>query len=105
MEHSISITTDTGELDALLPMVRSFLEQDIMELTVDGRKVSGFRTPDASSLWIRDHCDMLRTGRYFHADATSVVEHFAETQSATGRIFDYFTTFPEKLPCERENWT
>lgn len=105
MEASVSITTDTGELDALLPMVRSFLEQDIMELIVDGRKVSGFRTPDASSLWIRDHCDMLRTGRYFHSDSTSVVEHFAETQSATGRIFDYFTTFPEKLPCERENWT
>jgi len=105
MDHTVSIRTDTGELDALLPMVRSFLEQDIMELVVDGRRVSGFRTPDASSLWIRDHCDMLRTGRYFHTDATSVVEHFAETQSATGRIFDYFTTFPEKLPCERENWT
>lgn len=105
MTPTVSITTDTGELDALLPMVRSFLEQDIMELIVDGRRVSGFRTPDASSLWIRDHCDMLRAGRFFHADATSVVEHFAETQSATGRIFDYFTTFPEKLPCERENWT
>jgi len=105
MTSAVSITTDTGELDALLPTVRSFLEADIMDLVVDGRRVSGFRTPDASSLWIRDHCDMLRTGRYFHPDATSVVEHFAETQSATGRIFDYFTTFPEKLPCERENWT
>jgi hypothetical protein len=105
MAPTVSIKTDTGELDDLLTIIRSFLESDIMELVVDGRKVSGFRTPDASSLWIRDHCDMLRTGRYFHPDATSVVEHFAETQSATGRIFDYFTTFPEKLPCERENWT
>ncbi|MFC1529752.1 hypothetical protein ACFL6R_03440 [Gemmatimonadota bacterium] len=105
MTPTVSITTDTGELDTLLTTIRSFLEADIMELVVDGRKVSGFRTPDASSLWIRDHCDMLRIGRYFHPDATSVVEHFAETQSATGRIFDYFTTFPEKLPCERENWT
>ena len=67
-----------------------------MELVVDGRRVSGFRTPDAKSIWIRDHCDMLRMGRYFHNDAVSVVEHFAETQSASGRIFDYFTTFPEK---------
>jgi hypothetical protein len=48
---------------------------------------------------------MLRAGRYFVSDVTSVVEHFAETQSADGRIFDYFSTFPEKLPSEKENWT
>ena len=97
----------TGEpaFDELFDTVRTFLEQDVMELVVDGRRVSGFRTPDARSIWIRDHCDMLRMGRYFHADATSIVQHFAETQSASGRIFDYVTTYPEKLPCERENWT
>ncbi len=89
----------------LFETTSTFLQQDVMELVVDGRRVSGFRTPDAKSIWIRDHCDMLRMGRYFHNDAVSVVEHFAETQSASGRIFDYFTTFPEKLPCERENWT
>ena len=29
----------------------------------------------------------------------------AFAQAASGRVFDYFTTFPEKLPSERENWT
>jgi hypothetical protein len=43
--------------------------------------------------------------KYFEKDLKSMVEHFAETQAANGRIFDYFTTFPEKLPCEKENWT
>ncbi len=97
----------SGDLafDRLFETVRTFLEQDVMELVVDGQHLSGFRTPDASSIWIRDHSDMLRMGRYFHADATSIVQHFAETQSASGRIFDYVTTSPEKLPCERENWT
>lgn len=86
-------------------MIRSFLERDTMEMMVDGKRVRGFRTPDAKSIWIRDHCDMLRGGRYFESDLVSVIEHFAETQSESGRIFDYFTTFPEKLPCEKENWT
>ena len=102
---STFLRTGDPAFDGLFETVRSFLEQDVMELVVDGRRVSGFRTPDARSIWIRDHGDMLRTGRYFHPDPTSIVEHFAETQSASGRIFDYVTTFPEKQPCERENWT
>jgi len=76
-----------------------------VEMNLDGRRVSGFRTPDTHSLWIRDHSDMLRAGRWFVPDVTSAVEHFAHTQAASGRIFDYVTTWPEKLPCERENWT
>jgi hypothetical protein len=43
MPPTVSITTDTGELDPLLTLIRSFLEADIMELVVDGQRVSGFR--------------------------------------------------------------
>ncbi len=81
-----------------------FLRADIFELLIDGQTVRGFRTPDAPSLWIRDYADMLRAGRYIEADVRSVVDCFARTQSANGRIFDYVTTVPEKRPCERENW-
>ncbi|KPJ94300.1 MAG: hypothetical protein AMS18_03960 [Gemmatimonas sp. SG8_17] len=105
MSDETYVKTGRRDLDELVPLIGSFLRKDVIELTIDGKPLSGFRTPDAKSLWIRDHSDMLRGGRYFHADVTSAVEHFAETQSATGRIFDYFTTFPEKLPSERENWT
>ena len=48
---------------------------------------------------------MMRAFRYFEPDLTSAVQHFADTQAANGRVFDYVTTFPEKPPCERENWT
>jgi hypothetical protein len=105
MPYETHIKTGRKDLDELVPLIGSFLREDVLELTIDGKNLSGFRTPDAKSLWIRDHSDMLRCGRYFHHAVTSVVQHFAETQSASGRIFDYFTTFPEKLPCERENWT
>jgi hypothetical protein len=99
------IKTGRHEFDALVPIVRSFLEKDLLELAIDGKTVRGFRSPDVKSIWIRDHSDMLRIGRYFFEDVTSAVEHFGETQADGGRIFDYFTTFPEKPPCERENWT
>jgi len=105
MASNISIKTGRPEIDDLVTIVESFLIADILEMTVDGQLVSGFRTPDAKSIWIRDHCDMLRVGRYLTSDVASVIQHFADTQSASGRIFDYFSTFPEKLPSEKENWT
>jgi hypothetical protein len=101
----VSIRTGRPEFDGLYPRVRSFLEKDRLDLVMDGQAVRGYRTPDARSVWIRDHSDMMRGFRHFETDVTSAVQHFADTQAESGRIFDYFTTFPEKLPSERENWT
>ena len=105
MTNETFIKTGVRALDDLVPLIGSFLSADVLEMNIDGERIRGFRTPDAKSLWIRDHSDMLRTGRYFLSDVTSAVQHFADTQSVRGRIFDYFSTFPEKLPCEKENWT
>jgi len=105
MTNETFIQTGVRALDDLVPLIGSFLSADVLEMNIDGERIRGFRTPDAKSLWIRDHSDMLRTGRYFLSDVTSAVQHFADTQSVRGRIFDYFSTFPEKLPCEKENWT
>jgi len=99
------VRTGRSEFDELVPRIRDFLEQDRLEVVIDGKPIRGYRAPDARSIWIRDYSDMLRGLRYFEPDLKSTVEHFAETQARNGRIFDYFTTFPEKLPCERENWT
>jgi hypothetical protein len=99
------ISTGLPEFDELYPRIRSFLEQDTMDLMIDGAAVRGYRSPDTPSVWLRDHSDMMRGFRYFEKDLTSAVTHFAETQAASGRIFDYFTNRPEKIPCERENWT
>ncbi|KPL06563.1 hypothetical protein AMJ86_08125, partial [bacterium SM23_57] len=105
MLENIYIKTGRPEFDNLIPMVKSFLERDVLDVMIDGKRIRGYRSPDAKSIWIRDYSDMLRGVKYFEPDVKSVVEHFAETQADNGRIFDYFTTFPEKLPCERENWT
>ena len=105
MAADVSICTGRPAFDRLFPLVRSFLEQDALDLVVDGQRLRGYRPPDAKSIWIRDHGDMMRAFRYFEPDLTSLVQHFADTQAQSGRVFDYVTTFPEKLPCERENWT
>ena len=104
-ENATFINTGLPAFDDLIPRVKHFLSQDILELNIDGEKVKGYRSPDAKSLWIRDHSDMMRAAKYFETDLKSTVDHFAATQGANGRIFDYVTTHPEKLPCEKENWT
>ncbi|MBN1541784.1 hypothetical protein JW992_06530 [candidate division KSB1 bacterium] len=99
------IRTGRQEIDQLLPTIASFLKQDYLDVVIDSQKIRGYRSPDAKSIWIRDHSDMMRGFRYFETDMTSAVQHFADTQARSGRIFDYVTIFPEKLPSERENWT
>jgi hypothetical protein len=98
------ISTGRPEFDELYPRIRAFLEQDTMDLVIDGAAIRGYRSPDTPAVWLRDHSDMMRGFRHFERDLTSAVSHFADTQAANGRIFDYFTNRPEKVPCERENW-
>lgn len=105
MGEKVYIKTNCPEFDDLYSRVKAFLARDVLDVVIDGKKIRGFRSPDARSIWIRDYSDMLRGVKYFEPDVKSVVDHFAETQAENGRIFDYFTTSPEKLPCERENWT
>jgi hypothetical protein len=105
MNEKIYIKTGKPQFDNFYPLIKSFLKQDVLDVVVDGKKIRGYRSPDAKSIWIRDYSDMFRGFKYFETDLKGTIDHFAETQAANGRIFDYFTTFPEKLPCERENWT
>jgi hypothetical protein len=67
------VKTGRPEFDNLIPLIKGFLEKDILDVNIDGEKIRGYR--------------------------------FADNQARNGRIFDYFTTFPEKLPYEKENWT
>ena len=94
MGEQTFVKTGRPEFDQLIPKIR-----------IDGKKIRGYRTPDAKSFWIRDYSDMLRGLMYFESVIKSLIEHFAEIQAQNGRIFDYVTVFQEKLRSERENWT
>lgn len=99
-----SIKTNIEKLDVLLPRIKYFMEHDVVDFNIMGKKVHGYRSPDAPSLWIRDHSDMMRGAKYWDTDMQSAVEYFADMQNGNGWILDYVTMFPEKLPGERENW-
>ena len=105
MNETSFVRTGVAAFDDLFPRIAEFLHHDTLDLVIDGKAIRGYRSPDAKSVWIRDYSDMIRGFKYFEPDVKSVVEHFAETQATNGRVFDYFTTHPEKLPSERENWT
>jgi hypothetical protein len=98
------ISTGNSAIDSLYPKILGFLEKDTMDLVVDNEQVRGYRSPDTPAIWLRDHSDMMRGFRYHERDMQSAVKHFADTQARNGRIFDYFTNCPEKVPCEKENW-
>lgn len=98
------VKTGDNRIDALVPRIKSFLEHDVSEYNMMRSHVRGYRSPDAPSIWIRDHSDMMRGAKYWENDLQSAINHFAETQTAKGWIFDYFTMTPEKVPCEKENW-
>jgi hypothetical protein len=98
------IRSGNHRLDILIPRIRGFLSKDVAEYTMLGKRVRGFRSPDSPSIWLRDHSDILRGGKYWEKDLQAVLDHFAETQTAGGWLFDNFGTKPEKPPCERENW-
>jgi len=101
----VTVKTHQKEFDEFYDLIHCFLNKAKMDMVIDGEKITGYRTPDTHSIWIRDFSDMLRAVKYFETDLWSAVKHFADTQSKNGRVFDYFTIFPEKLPCEKENWT
>jgi hypothetical protein len=102
--NNTTIRSGHPQIDALYPRIQRFLMNDVTEYSMLGSHVRGYRTPDTPSLWIRDYSDMMRGFRYWEKDMKSLVDHFAEVQSARGWIFDYFTMTPEKVPCEKENW-
>jgi hypothetical protein len=98
------VYTGRPEFDEFYPRIRAFLEQDTMDLVIDGEAIHGYRSPDCPALWLRDHSDMMRGFRHFETDLTTLVDHFAQTQAANGRIFDFFTNRPLGAAGEQENW-
>ena len=104
MSEKTALHTSVPMWNSFYPQIRDFFRYNYLDIVMDDKKIRGYRSPDARSIWIRDHSDMMRCTKYFEQDVTSCIEHFAETQAQNGRIFDYYTVFPEKLPSERENW-
>ena len=97
----LHVETGSGRWSVFCSQIEAFLRADLVELVVDGEVIRGFRSPDSPALWIRDHSDILRGGKFVEADVQSAVDVFADHQAASGRVFDYVTT---EAGTEPENW-
>lgn len=100
----IQISAGDASWGRFVTQIHEFLKADEIRMTLDGLPVTGFRAPDSKCLWIRDHTEITRGGRYLFPDQKSAVEAFAASQAANGRIFDNVTVTPETKTGERENW-
>ncbi len=100
----IKIRTSSGKWESFCGQIETFLAADFTEQRIDGRTVRGYRSPDSPALWIRDHSDIVRAGKYFESDLKSAVECFAHFQARDGRLFDHVLTSPLKGSSEQENW-
>jgi hypothetical protein len=98
----LNIQTPSGKWEAFVRQIEGFLASDIIELVVNGENVRGYRSPDSPALWIRDHSDIMRGGKFFEANMKSTVEAFAKNQTMNGLIYDNVQAKPTST--ERENW-
>jgi hypothetical protein len=89
LDAQMTIETGQPRFDALYPQVRGFLDQDVIEYALDGRRVRGYRSPDNDLLWLRDHTYQGRAFRYFERDMTSALDAFRRAQHPDGSFPDY----------------
>jgi len=83
------VLTDSPNLGELSERVRAFLAADTTTFLIDGRAVTGYRSPDTKPIWLRDHTHQLKAAKYFHADPLPVLDHFLSQQREDGSLWDY----------------
>ncbi len=88
LDAQTTLVTGQERFDALYPMIRHFMEQCVVEYTLDDRLVRGYRSPDNPLLWLRDHTYQVRGFRYFETDVTSAIDAFRRAQRPDGSFPD-----------------
>ncbi len=95
LDAETMLVTGQERFDALYPMIRRFMEQCVLEYTLDGVPVRGYRSPDNPLLWLRDHTYQARGFRYFETDVTSLIDAFRRAQRPDGSFPDFLAR-PER---------
>ncbi|HMO59940.1 MAG TPA: hypothetical protein PKC19_21515 [Roseiflexaceae bacterium] len=89
LDAHTTIITGQPRIDEIYPRVRRFMQQCVLDYTLDGSSVRGYRSPDNPLLWLRDHTYQGRGFRYFETDVVSLVEAFRRAQRPDGSLPDF----------------
>jgi hypothetical protein len=109
LEVCMETFVKTGSViwDSFCPTVASFLSKDKSFFVINGRLVSGYRSPDTTPIWLRDHTHQMKGFKYFEKDMTSTLDIFQQYQMRDGAFYDFFVEAEEEshdLPvCESDD--
>lgn len=93
LDATTAIATGQPRFDEMVPRVKAFMDQDVSEYTFDGQKVRGYRSPDNSLLWLRDHVHQGKGYAYWEQDMISLLDQFRRLQRPNGAFDDYLGSF------------
>lgn len=82
------LSSGSSDIDSLYPRIRRLMAEARVSYELNGRLISGYRSPDNPLLWLRDHVYQGRGFRYFETDVTSLLDAFRDAQMPDGSLPD-----------------
>jgi hypothetical protein len=101
LDATTSVRAGAPAFDGLYDRVRGFMAAKRLSYQLDGRTVTGYRSPDSPLLWLRDHYYQNRAFRYFETDLTSLIEANARAQAPDGSLPDFVARPEWNIPALR----
>lgn len=83
------LETGSGKFDHLVPRIRFFLSNDTTTYYINGRVVHGYRSPDTTPIWLRDHTHQMKGFKYFDPQVVSAIDYFLREQQPDGSLWDF----------------
>lgn len=88
LDAQTRLISGQSDIDSLYPRIRRLMAEARVSYELDGRLISGYRSPDNPLLWLRDHVYQGRGFRYFEHDVTSLLDAFRDAQLPDGSLPD-----------------
>jgi len=101
LDASTTVRTGVPAFDELYDRVRGFMAAKRLSYQLEGRPITGYRSPDSPLLWLRDHYYQNRAFRYFETELTSLIEANLRAQAADGSLPDFVARPEWNIPALR----
>ncbi|MBO9314839.1 MAG: hypothetical protein J7456_03500, partial [Chloroflexus sp.] len=88
LDAQTSLISGQSDIDSLYPRIKGLMAEARVSYELNGRLISGYRSPDNPLLWLRDHVYQGRGFRYFEHDVTSLLDAFRDAQLPDGSLPD-----------------
>ena len=95
LDAQTSLISGQSDIDSLYARIKGLMAEARVSYELNGRLISGYRSPDNPLLWLRDHVYQGRGFRYFEHDVTSLLDAFRDAQQPDGSLPDVID-YPER---------